>query len=284
MSMAFTTRLARLRLDHLVYCVPGTLDDAIDRFAKKTGVRPALGGQHNGLGTHNALVALGNGAYFEILARDPAQPTPARTWMGIEQLCDKPMMTAWAVAPAGVDRSLPPKKRAPPTTPSSPSKMQSFLNELRTEVKTGRGDKPLDRAALRTALDADVAAAGTAAMEATVASACAAGYDPGKPLPFSRLKPDGSTLSWTLAYNHFTAPLPGDGLVPFLIDWHSPTPADTAPSGFELVGLRAEHPDPKSVAPMLLAIGIEPEDLQLVEGPRSRLVATLKTPKGTFDF
>ena len=209
--------------------------------------------------------------------------------MGIEQLRDEPMMTAWAVAPAGVDgRSLsPPKKRAPPTTsptPSSPSKMQSFLNELRTEVKTGRGDTPLDRAALRTALDADVAAAGTSSMEVTVASARAAGYDPGKPLPFSRLKPDGSTLSWTLAYNHFTAPLPGDGLVPFLIDWHSPTPADTAPSGFELVGLRAEHPDPESVAPMLLAIGIEPEDLQLVEGPRSRLVATLKTPKGTFDF
>ena len=51
-------------------------------------------------------------------------------------------------------------------------------------------------------------------------------------------------LAWSLAYNHYTAPLPGDGLVPFLIDWASPSPATTAPDGCELVSLRAEHPDP----------------------------------------
>jgi hypothetical protein len=37
------------------------------------GITPSPGGTHAGLGTHNRLAALGNGAYLEILARDPGQ-------------------------------------------------------------------------------------------------------------------------------------------------------------------------------------------------------------------
>ena len=39
-----------------------------------------------GLGTHNAVVALGGGAYFEIICRDPSQPEPPKLWMGMEEL------------------------------------------------------------------------------------------------------------------------------------------------------------------------------------------------------
>ena len=67
-----------LKVDHLVYGCPGALDDAMDAFEARTGVAPALGGRHAGLGTHNALVALGGGAYFEILCRDPSQPDPSK--------------------------------------------------------------------------------------------------------------------------------------------------------------------------------------------------------------
>ena len=84
---------------------------------------------------------------------------------------------------------------------------------------------------------------------------------------------------------HAGAMGPGRGIVPFLIDWKgSVSPAASAPGGCELVGLRAEATEVAAVSHHLRALGIDPADLDLKEGPRDRVVATLRTPKGLVEL
>ena len=101
--------LRRLRIDHLVFGVPGSLGSAMDAFEELTGVKPVVGGKHPKLGTENALVAIGNGAYFELLCRDPEQSLEGpevdagqRLWMGMESLqgMESTMLT-WATDRGG---------------------------------------------------------------------------------------------------------------------------------------------------------------------------------------
>jgi len=75
-----------------------------------------------------------------------------------------------------------------------------------------------------------------------------------------------------------TPRLQGDGLVPFLIDWGStPHPAVGGAAGCVLIELRAEHPEPTVIRPLLRALNA---DLPLSTGAAPALVATLETPRG----
>jgi hypothetical protein len=98
------------------------LEQTVAWFAELTGIEPAPGGSHVGLGTANALVALGGRAYLEIIGPDPEQPTPARARpFGIDDLVT-PRIVTWAVATADLD-GLVARARAAGYDPGEPATM-----------------------------------------------------------------------------------------------------------------------------------------------------------------
>ena len=82
------------KIDHLVYATPD-LDTGIKTIEQLLGVRASAGGQHPGLGTRNALVALGPSVYLEIIGPDPAQAALGKTRrFGIDAL-KAPKLVGW---------------------------------------------------------------------------------------------------------------------------------------------------------------------------------------------
>jgi hypothetical protein len=84
------------RVDHLVYATPD-VERSVDELATLLGVRAAPGGRHQGRGTRNALIALSDTSYLEIIGPDPAQAAsqPPR-WFGIGDLT-APRLVTWAI-------------------------------------------------------------------------------------------------------------------------------------------------------------------------------------------
>ncbi len=91
------------RLDHLVYATPD-LVVGIAAIEKLLGVRATPGGQHPGLGTRNALIALGPSSYLEIIGPDPEQPKPAGPLrFGIDDL-EAPRIVTWVAKGTDLER------------------------------------------------------------------------------------------------------------------------------------------------------------------------------------
>jgi Glyoxalase-like domain len=95
-------RIVDASIDHLLYGCPD-LETGITEVERLTGVRPSYGGQHLGLGTHNALLSLGPRTYLEVIAPDPAQADLGATLpYGIGAL-SAPSLRTWAAAPREID-------------------------------------------------------------------------------------------------------------------------------------------------------------------------------------
>jgi hypothetical protein len=91
---------ASARIDHLIL---GTadLEAGVREFTERTGVRPAIGGEHPGRGTRNALASLGDGHYIEILAPQAgaADSDRVRALRALTRLTP----AGWAISVRGTD-------------------------------------------------------------------------------------------------------------------------------------------------------------------------------------
>jgi Glyoxalase-like domain len=97
--------LDRVLIDHLVYAVP-SLPAAVAGVAERFGVRAQAGGKHLGLGTHNALLALGPRTYLEIIAPDPEQPETSRPRpFGLDGVSHG-RLAGWALACDDIDAAV----------------------------------------------------------------------------------------------------------------------------------------------------------------------------------
>ena len=216
----FDITIMALSPDHLVYAAPD-LEVAVDDLTERFGVRPSAGGKHPN-GTHNALLALSNSCYLEIIASDPdqsAQQSEKQLDFGLDWL-KIPRLVTWAVL--------------------APS------------------------------------------LEEVASASQAAGYDPGVVVEGGRVRPDGAQLSWRTTKRPETRegwPPPGDGIVPFLIEWgaDTPHPSTTSAQGVRLLELSLFHPRPAEVQPMLSALHI---DILVTAGTAPAMRARLETPLG----
>jgi hypothetical protein len=99
------------QLDHLVLAAT-TLADGIEYVAEATGATPQPGGKHVAMGTHNALLRLGERVYLEIIAIDPEGTKPPRPrWFDLDdialqaELMERPQLVAWVARTADIERS-----------------------------------------------------------------------------------------------------------------------------------------------------------------------------------
>lgn len=93
-------------LDHLVVAAR-TLDEGAAHVEACIGLRPAPGGKHARMGTHNMLLGLGPDAYLEVIAIDPDAPAPdGPRWFGLSDpatLADGPRLVTWVARTDDLD-------------------------------------------------------------------------------------------------------------------------------------------------------------------------------------
>lgn len=73
-----------MHLDHIVVSCD-RLEDGVAHVEAALGVAMQVGGKHAFFGTHNAVLALADGVYLEVIAVDPDAPAPKYArWFGLD--------------------------------------------------------------------------------------------------------------------------------------------------------------------------------------------------------
>jgi len=98
--------------DHLVVAAE-SVREGCDWIERKLGARPQAGGQHLAMGTHNALLSLGERFYLEVIAVDPAGAKPLRPrWFDLDEprlkaaLTEGPQLVHWVARTSDVHAAV----------------------------------------------------------------------------------------------------------------------------------------------------------------------------------
>jgi hypothetical protein len=101
--------MALAQFDHLVVAA-ATLEQGEEFIAARTGARAQRGGKHVAMGTHNALLRLGERSYLEVIAVDPDAQAPSHPrWFELDRpamqasLELSPRLVAWAARCGDID-------------------------------------------------------------------------------------------------------------------------------------------------------------------------------------
>ena len=86
-------------IDHLVVTAP-TLASGIQHVEQSLGCKMQSGGQHPRMGTHNALLKIGDRCYLEVISIDPSTTSPSRPrWFELDTLLPEtpPRLATWVL-------------------------------------------------------------------------------------------------------------------------------------------------------------------------------------------
>ena len=91
--------MLRSHMDHVAITAP-SLEIGVEYVRKALGVSPQVAGEHPRMGTHNALLKLGEKCYLEIIAINPNAPRPNRPrWFQLDEPdADRPIRLATWIA------------------------------------------------------------------------------------------------------------------------------------------------------------------------------------------
>ena len=102
------TDLQDLQIDHLVIAAH-RLEAGVDYINNTLSVRMQPGGVHTSMGTHNALLKLGERQYLEVIAPDPSVSNPNRPrWFGLDSLksYSPPRLVTWVVRTPNIHNAV----------------------------------------------------------------------------------------------------------------------------------------------------------------------------------
>ncbi len=92
--------------DHLAFAA-ASLEEGAAAVERALGVPLEPGGTHAQMGTHNRLLSLGPGEYFELIAIDPEGTPPGRPrWFALDDFSGAPRPQSWIVQAPDLEEAL----------------------------------------------------------------------------------------------------------------------------------------------------------------------------------